>query len=154
MIYQLRAPEVDAQKILTRMSKLKYHGQILDITIIIGVAVQKRPEDSYTATPVKLAPNSCQTRASTPAKLASNSRQTSDTRDRATASSQAPRNLNSCRVRPPGGNCIGDSEAPQPHCVALFGHLRHDIIIEVCPVRAFHDREVGVRHPSASRAFL
>ena len=90
MIYQLRAPEVDAQKILTRMSKLKYHGQILDITIIIGVAAQKRPEDSYTATPVKLAPNSCQTRASTPAKLASNSRQTSDTRDRATASSQAP----------------------------------------------------------------
>ena len=74
MIYQLRAPEVDAQKILTRMSKLKHHGQILDITIIIGVAVQKRPEDSYTATPVKLAPNSCQTRASTPAKLASNQR--------------------------------------------------------------------------------
>ena len=164
MIYQLRAPEVDAQKILTRMSELKYHGRILDITIIIGVVVQKRPEDSHTVTPVKLAPNSRRTRASTPAerppnsrqtrvKLASNSRQTSDTRDRATASSQAPRNLNSCRVRPPGGNCIGDSEAPQPHSVALFGHLRHDIITEVCPVRAFRDREVGVRHPSASRAF-
>jgi hypothetical protein len=164
MISQLRAPEGDAQKILTQMSELKYHGQILDITIIIGVVVQKRPEDSHTVTPVKLAPNSRRTRASTPAKLAPNSRQTraklapnsrqtSATSDRATASSQAPRNLNSCRVRPPGGNCIGDSEAPQPHSVALFGHLRHDIITEVCPVRAFRDREVGVRHPSASRAF-
>ncbi|MGK0311778.1 MAG: hypothetical protein ACI8RC_001398 [Ilumatobacter sp.] len=74
MISQLRAPEGDAQKILTQMSELKYHGQILDITIIIGVVVQKRPEDSHTVTPVKLAPNSRRTRASTPAERPPNSR--------------------------------------------------------------------------------